>query len=60
MCKYCDGPMSIQVSGGGRYATADVIGRHLVVYDGGGRTLRIKIKRCPMCGKQLEKGTRDA
>lgn len=62
MCKYCDGPKSIQVSGGGRYASADVrpSDTRLIVYDGVDRTLKIKIKYCPMCGKKLAENARGA
>lgn len=56
MCKYCESPLKpIQVSNGGRYASAHVspLDRHMTVYDGVERTLKIKIKNCPMCGRKL-------
>lgn len=60
MCNYCEKVKHIQVSGGGRYAYASIgLGRgrgrgqySLDVRDGE-RSLSLRIKHCPMCGRRL-------
>lgn len=53
-CKFCSRPEPMQVSGGGRYARAvvDPAGRCVRVTDGCAE-LRVRVKRCPMCGRKL-------
>lgn len=55
MCRYCEAPLKeMQVSGGGRhaYARVDPIGGRVRVRDGE-KTLAVRVKCCPMCGRRL-------
>ena len=58
MCSYCEKVKHMQVSGGGRYAYASIglgRGRRQYILDvrDGERSLSLRIKHCPMCGRRL-------
>lgn len=59
MCNYCEKVKHMQVSGGGRYAYASIgfgSGKghyRLEVMDSEKRSLSLRIKYCPMCGRRL-------
>lgn len=62
MCKFCECPKrQMQIKGGGRYGSADVVGDRLIVSGdtSGGAAFRVslRIKRCPMCGRRLKEAT---
>lgn len=58
MCKFCEYPLrQMQVKGGGKYGSADIVGDRLFVSGdtSGGAAFRasLRIKCCPMCGRRL-------
>lgn len=58
MCNYCEKVKHIQVSGGGRHAYASIglgrgRGQYRLDVSDGERSMSLRIKYCPMCGRKL-------
>ena len=58
MCGYCEKVKHMQVSGGGRYAYASIglgrgRGQYSLDVSDGEKSLSLRIKYCPMCGRKL-------
>lgn len=58
MCNYCEKVKHMQVSGGGRHAYASIgfgsgKGHYRLEVRDGERSLSLRIKHCPMCGRRL-------